>query len=229
MRTHGQELFEQTLIRLTVQWMWQRCQDAPEVTSDTGQPACGRSCSVLGADHIRCWTGRSCQTGGIGRKTGYRWRHENGGLPPSRITDEVRPDRYLSLLERQLIATLRERGLTVREIARLLDRAASTASRELRRNTFNHDCGRHDTNWPTRGRPSVPRQPGRQLSDSRPRGGAGQTGAGLEPAADQCLAASSPFRNYGLARRPRNDPPGALNRFGSFLPNVSQDIHCHKL
>ncbi|MGW5751631.1 helix-turn-helix domain-containing protein [Nocardia rhamnosiphila] len=57
---------------------------------------------------------------GIGCKTGYRWRHENGGLPPSRISDEVRSDRYLSLLERQRIATLRERGLSIREVARRL-------------------------------------------------------------------------------------------------------------
>nr|WP_249645678.1 IS30 family transposase [Nocardia sputi] len=81
---------------------------------------------------------------GIGRKTGYRWRHENGGLPPARISDDVRSDRYLSRLERQRIATLHERGLGVREIARRLGRAASTISRELRRNTFGHDRGRYD-------------------------------------------------------------------------------------
>ena len=32
---------------------------------------------------------------GIGRKTGYHWQHENGGLPPARISDEVRSERYL--------------------------------------------------------------------------------------------------------------------------------------
>ncbi|MGK8558811.1 IS30 family transposase [Nocardia gipuzkoensis] len=83
---------------------------------------------------------------GIGRKTGYRWRHENGGLPPARISDEVRSERYLSLLERQRIATLRERGVSLREIGRRLGRAASTISRELRRNTFGHDRGRYDAN-----------------------------------------------------------------------------------
>ncbi|HEY0539014.1 MAG TPA: helix-turn-helix domain-containing protein, partial [Actinoallomurus sp.] len=68
-----------------------------------------------------------------GRKTGYRWRAENGGLPPARLTESARAGRYLSLLERQRIATLRDRGFGVREIARRLGRSASTISRELRR------------------------------------------------------------------------------------------------
>jgi transposase-like protein len=52
--------------------------------------------------------------------------------------------RYLSRLERQRIATLRERGLGVREIARRLDRAPSTISREVRRNLRPHDRDRYD-------------------------------------------------------------------------------------
>lgn len=47
---------------------------------------------------------------GITRKTGYRWRAENGGLPPARLAEAARSGRFLSLLERQRIATLRERG-----------------------------------------------------------------------------------------------------------------------
>jgi IS30 family transposase len=47
--------------------------------------------------------------------------------------------RYLSLLERQRIATLRRDGLGVREIAEELARSPSTVSRELRRNTASHD------------------------------------------------------------------------------------------
>lgn len=62
---------------------------------------------------------------GIGRKTGYRWRAENGGLPPGRLAEAARSGRYLSLLERQRIATLRGRGLGVREIARRLARSPS--------------------------------------------------------------------------------------------------------
>jgi IS30 family transposase len=47
-------------------------------------------------------------------------------------------------MERQRIATFRERGLGVREIARRIGRAASTVSRELRRNMRRHDCNRYD-------------------------------------------------------------------------------------
>ncbi|WP_205315281.1 IS30 family transposase [Nonomuraea lactucae] len=89
-------------------------------------------------------TVEACKQVGIGRKTGYRWRAENGGLPPARMAESARSDRYLSLLERQRIATLRERGLGVREIARRLGRSPSTNSRELRRNTSEHDRGGYD-------------------------------------------------------------------------------------
>src|SRR5436309_1097050 len=71
-------------------------------------------------------TVEACFSVGIGRKTGYRWRAENGGLPPVRLAESARTGRFLSLLERQRIATLRERGLGVREIARRLGRAPST-------------------------------------------------------------------------------------------------------
>ena len=63
-------------------------------------------------------TGEACRQIGIGRKTGYRWRAEAEGLPPARVAEETRSSRCLSLLERQRIATLRERGHGVREIAR---------------------------------------------------------------------------------------------------------------
>jgi IS30 family transposase len=86
----------------------------------------------------------ACSLVGIGRKTGYRWRAQNGGLPPVRLAESARTGRFLSLLERQRIATLRERGLGVREIARRLGRAPSTISRELRRNLRPHDQNRYD-------------------------------------------------------------------------------------
>lgn len=89
-------------------------------------------------------TVEACKQLGIGRKTGYRWRAENGGLPPERLPEPFRSDRYLSLLERRRIATLRERGLGIREIAERLGRSASTISRELRRNTLAHDQGIYD-------------------------------------------------------------------------------------
>ena len=86
----------------------------------------------------------ACRQLGIGRKTGYRWRVEAGGLPPGRVAEETRSSRYLSLLERQRIATLRERGHGVREIARRLRRSPSTVSRELRRHLKSHDKGVYD-------------------------------------------------------------------------------------
>jgi len=61
----------------------------------------------------------ACRLLGIGRKTGYRWRAENGGLPPGRLAESARSGRSSSLVERRLIATLRERGIGIREIARL--------------------------------------------------------------------------------------------------------------
>lgn len=86
----------------------------------------------------------ACEALGIGRKTGYRWRAENGGLPPGRLAELARSGRYLSLLERQRIATLRDRGLGVREIAHRLGRSPSTISRELRRHLRPHDRGIYD-------------------------------------------------------------------------------------
>jgi transposase, IS30 family len=81
----------------------------------------------------------TCRLVGITRKTGYRWRSENGGIPPVRLAETARTSRYLSLLERQRIATLRGHGHGAREIARRLDRSPSTVSRELRRNLRPHD------------------------------------------------------------------------------------------
>ncbi|MGW2964464.1 transposase [Streptomyces sp. NPDC001220] len=86
----------------------------------------------------------ACRRLGIGRKTGYRWRAENGGLKPHHLPESSRSGRYLSLLERRRIAALRERGLPIQEIADLLGRAPSTVSRELRRNSRPHDYGRYD-------------------------------------------------------------------------------------
>ncbi|MFF2469520.1 IS30 family transposase [Streptomyces mirabilis] len=86
----------------------------------------------------------ACKQLGIGRKTGYRWRAENGGLQPHYLPESSRSGRYLSLLERRRIASLRERGLTIREIASRLGRAPSTVSRELRRNSRPHDNGIYD-------------------------------------------------------------------------------------
>nr|WP_222853715.1 helix-turn-helix domain-containing protein [Fodinicola acaciae] len=84
-------------------------------------------------------TAEACGQLGIGRKTGYRWRAENGGLAPLTLPERAHSGRYLSLLERRRIATLRRDGLTVRAIATALGRSPSTISRELKRNTTADD------------------------------------------------------------------------------------------
>ncbi|MFD9053382.1 transposase [Streptomyces zaomyceticus] len=107
-------------------------------------------------------TVEACKQLGIGRKTGYRWRSENGGLPPERVSETVHSGRYLSLLERKRIATLREHGLRIREIAARLDRSPSTISRELRRNMLEHDQGLYDADLAlhrSRQRGERPRRP----------------------------------------------------------------------
>jgi transposase, IS30 family len=81
---------------------------------------------------------------GISRKTGYRWRAENGGIPPVRLTAATRTSRHLSLLERQRIAALRGRGHGIRKIARRIGRSPSTVSRKLRRNLRPHNNDAYD-------------------------------------------------------------------------------------
>jgi transposase, IS30 family len=50
-------------------------------------------------------TFEACRLASTGRKTGYRWWAENGGLQPARMVKQERSSRYLSLMERQRIAT----------------------------------------------------------------------------------------------------------------------------
>jgi IS30 family transposase len=69
---------------------------------------------------------------GVSQPVGTRWFREAGGMPP--ISQAPLSGRYLSFAEREEITILRARGCGVREIARRLNRAASTISRELRRN-----------------------------------------------------------------------------------------------
>jgi DNA-binding NarL/FixJ family response regulator len=80
-------------------------------------------------------TVEACRVLGMGRKTAYRWRAENGGTPPERLAGSARSSRYLSLLEQQWIATLRRDGLEVRDIAARLGRSPSTVSHDLRGTT----------------------------------------------------------------------------------------------
>ena len=83
-----------------------------------------------------CSSEDAARIAGISPVTGARWFREHGGMPPSHLSPSSPPTsgRYLSLDEREQIALLRVQGCGVREIARNLERSASTVSRELRRN-----------------------------------------------------------------------------------------------
>lgn len=86
---------------------------------------------------VGCSSEEAAQFAGVSPAVGTRWFRERGGMPPSHLLSPSSPmatGRYLSLAEREQIALLRVQGHGVREIARQLDRAASTISRELRRN-----------------------------------------------------------------------------------------------
>jgi IS30 family transposase len=95
-------------------------------------------------DRRRFWTaiaaGRSSEDAavevGVSPAVGVRWFREAGGMPPSTLARSSRPPsgRYLSFAEREEVALWRAQGHGVREVARRLGRAASTVSRELRRN-----------------------------------------------------------------------------------------------
>jgi IS30 family transposase len=80
---------------------------------------------------------------GASPAVGVRWFREAGGMPPSQLSRSSRPPsgRYLSFAEREEVALLRARGHGVREVARRLGRAASTISRELRRNAATRGGG----------------------------------------------------------------------------------------
>ncbi len=73
---------------------------------------------------------------GISQPVGFRWFRETGGMAPSHLSRSAGAPsgRYLCFADREAIALLRAQGLGVREVARRLGRAASTVSRELRRN-----------------------------------------------------------------------------------------------
>jgi transposase, IS30 family len=80
---------------------------------------------------------------GVSPAVGARWFREAGGMPPTTLAPSSKPpsERYLSFAEREEIAVWRAQGSGVREIARRLGRAASTISRELRRNAATRSGG----------------------------------------------------------------------------------------
>jgi len=80
---------------------------------------------------------------GVSPAVGVRWFRRAGGMAPSHLSVSAKPpsDRYLSFAEREEIAILHSQKQGVREIARRLGRAASTISRELRRNAATRSGG----------------------------------------------------------------------------------------
>jgi IS30 family transposase len=80
---------------------------------------------------------------GVSPAVGTRWFREAGGMPPAALAPSSTPlaGRYLSFAEREEIALCRAQGQGVREVARRLGRAASTISRELRRNAATRGGG----------------------------------------------------------------------------------------
>ena len=79
-------------------------------------------------------------TVGVSSAVGTRWFRHRGGMP---IDLSPATGRYLSFCEREEIALMRARGDGVRSIARQLNRAPSTISRELCRNAATR-CGKLD-------------------------------------------------------------------------------------
>lgn len=80
---------------------------------------------------------------GVSSPLGARWFREAGGMPPSTLAPTAKSlsGRYLSFKEREEIALLKAQGHGVREIGRRLNRAASTISREVRRNAATRSGG----------------------------------------------------------------------------------------
>ncbi|HEV2058683.1 MAG TPA: IS30 family transposase [Solirubrobacteraceae bacterium] len=111
----------------------------------------GRPSAAQREDQLRFWTaiaaGRSSEDAatdaGVSPAVGGRWFRRAGGMPPSHLSRSSKPlsGRYLSFAEREEIALLRAQGYGVRGIARQLERAPSTISRELRRNAATRGGG----------------------------------------------------------------------------------------
>src|SRR5215210_1481851 len=80
---------------------------------------------------------------GVLPAVGTRWFRKAGGMPPAMFRRSAKSlsGRYLSFAEREEIALLRVQGYSMQEIARRLGRAASTISRELRRNAATRGGG----------------------------------------------------------------------------------------
>src|SRR3954454_7058811 len=114
-------------------------------------PSPGRPSVARREDHRQFWAaiaaGRSGEGAAVGAgvspAVGARWFRRAGGMPPSHLAPAANPlsGRYLLFAEREEIAIWRAQRHGVREIARRLERAPSTISRELRRNAATRSGG----------------------------------------------------------------------------------------
>ena len=79
----------------------------------------------------------------VPQAVGARWFRKADGMPPAMFGPSAKPlsGRYLSFAEREEIALLRAQGCSMQEVARRIGRAASTISRELRRNAATRSGG----------------------------------------------------------------------------------------
>lgn len=86
---------------------------------------------------------RAAFLAGVSAPVGFRWFREAGGMAPKSLAVSAPPKsgRYLSFEEREMIAMFKAQGHGVREIARRIERSASTVSRELRRNAATRSGG----------------------------------------------------------------------------------------
>ena len=111
----------------------------------------GRPWAARREDRRQFWAaiaaGRSSEAAaieaGVSPAVGARWFREAGGMPPTILAPSAKPpsERYLVFAEREETALCRAQGQGIREIARRLGRAASTISRELRRNAATRGGG----------------------------------------------------------------------------------------
>ena len=114
-------------------------------------PSPGRPFVARREHHRQFWAaiaaGRSSEDAAVGAgvspAVGARWFRRAGGMPPSQLAPAAKPlsGRSLSFAEREEIAIWRAQRHGVREIARRLERAPSTISRELRRNAATRSGG----------------------------------------------------------------------------------------
>ena len=141
-------------------------------------------------------TVEACRAVGISRKTGYRWRAENGGLAPGRLAETAR---------RAGTCRCWNGSGSPRCASRAWASGRSPSGWAGRRRRSAGNCAATcapttaastTATWPMPGPGSEPRRPAAGAPDPGPGaagGGAGQAGAGVEPGADRRATCAAPF------------------------------------